>query len=282
MGNQTEGEKAYFVNPSERSAYEQDLERIRFQSRMGFNAQTETFLAGLVLNDRMTFLDLGCGGGEAWPVLLQHVGKIMAVDMDGARLKAGQEIIDANGLEEKVIAIKGDLLHLGVPDKSVDGVYARLVLQHFTSESRQKAVEEIIRVLKPGGIAVLEDLVIFGTWKIFPSCKALDRLQEAFAETYKRRGTEPDMGLKLPGLIKAAGLENIKTGNYQILSLGKDPFKQAHLNILKTAGRGIVGMGIMSPEAFQADLEEFKNHLQNPEVTALSPTMVQVAGYKKI
>lgn len=279
-GQLPEAGRQYFVNPQEEEAYRQDLERIRFQSEKGFNRPTDAFLGELGLSPQMTFLDLGCGGGEAWPVLLKHIGGVIAVDSDGKRLEAGKDIIEACDLKDRILPTKGDILHLSIPDRSMDGVYARLVLQHFTVEVRQEVMKEIARVLKNGGVAVLEDLVVFGTWKVDPPSEAFDRLLVAFEKTYQRRGTEPDMGLKLPGLARETGFTGLKVNPYQILSLENDPFKQAHLNILKTAARGIVGMGIMTQEEFQQNMAEFGEHLLNPKTAALSPTMIQLAAYK--
>jgi SAM-dependent methyltransferase len=51
------------------------------------------------------------------------------------------------------VDVKADITNMSLPDESYDVVYASHVLEHVPDD--KKAVEEIYRILKPGGMAIL-------------------------------------------------------------------------------------------------------------------------------
>lgn len=82
-------------------------------------------------------LDAGCG--RTAPLLMNlapHVGRAIGVDVCAA---------DPVGIEY----IHSDLAHTGLPDKSVDLVVSRSVLEHLSAPA--EVFVELHRILKPGG-----------------------------------------------------------------------------------------------------------------------------------
>jgi SAM-dependent methyltransferase len=97
-----------------------------------------------------TALDLGCGRGE-WLELLQGMGiQAKGVDLDEGMLKACHEI----GLQVE----QGDaLIYLaGLPAESLAIVSAFHVVEHIDFDQLRLLVNEALRVLKPGGLLILE------------------------------------------------------------------------------------------------------------------------------
>lgn len=95
-------------------------------------------------------LDLGCGRGE-WLELLTEVGlRPMGIDLDDGMLAACREL----GLA----AEQGDAIaHLiGLPDESQVIVSAFHVVEHISFEQLQTLVQQALRVLKPGGLLIME------------------------------------------------------------------------------------------------------------------------------
>jgi O-antigen chain-terminating methyltransferase len=95
-------------------------------------------------------LDLGCGRGD-WLELLREEGlggrgvEMNAILVEQCR-SAGFEVIEADMLE-----------HLRtLPDKSVDAVTGFHVIEHVPFEKLILLVAEIVRILKPGGLIILE------------------------------------------------------------------------------------------------------------------------------
>jgi O-antigen chain-terminating methyltransferase len=95
-------------------------------------------------------IDLGCGRGE-WLELLTDVGfKPKGVDLNASMLQACQE----TGLDVEL----GDAFDYlaALADESQMIVSAFHFLEHISFEQLQKLVKESLRVLKPGGLIILE------------------------------------------------------------------------------------------------------------------------------
>jgi O-antigen chain-terminating methyltransferase len=95
-------------------------------------------------------VDLGCGRGE-WLELITGLGfDAVGVDLDQDMLEACHEL----GLKVE----KGDALSFlaALPDESQSIVSAFHVVEHVTFEQLQILVSQALRVLKPGGLLIME------------------------------------------------------------------------------------------------------------------------------
>ncbi|MGY1667903.1 class I SAM-dependent methyltransferase [Geodermatophilus sp. SYSU D00696] len=113
----------------------------------------------LDLRPGATVLDLGCGEGRHAFEAYRRGAHVVAVDRGGSEVETTKRWLEAiaeageapEGARYEVV--RGDLLHLPFPDASVDRVIASEVLEHVPDDAR--AMAEIVRVLKPGGRAVV-------------------------------------------------------------------------------------------------------------------------------
>lgn len=95
-------------------------------------------------------VDIGCGRGE-WLELIAGLGfDAVGVDLDQNMLDAGHAL----GLKLE----KGDAFTFiaGLPDDSQSIVSAFHVVEHLTFEQLQTLVSQALRVLKPGGLLIME------------------------------------------------------------------------------------------------------------------------------
>ncbi len=103
----------------------------------------------------MTVLDLGCGSGAFTTFVARAVGKqgrVYAVDIQAAMLKQlERKLARAENQDIKNIELKqASAYQLPLEDGSLDLVYMVTVLEEIPD--RGKALREIRRALKPGGI----------------------------------------------------------------------------------------------------------------------------------
>ena len=112
------------------------------------------------LNPGETVLDIGCGAGFDTLIAAHQVGssgRVIAVDMTDAMLNRTREGARAIGLEN-VHAREGYAEQLPAEDGSVDVVISNGVIN--LTPDKVVVMEEIRRVLKPGGRIQLGDIVV--------------------------------------------------------------------------------------------------------------------------
>jgi len=96
-------------------------------------------------------LEIGCGLGVNAIILAQEGAKVTGLDLSSRRLEAVSEIITENEING-INLVCGSGEALPFPDESFDIVYTNAVMIHM---DKQKAIREIRRVLRPGGVAIL-------------------------------------------------------------------------------------------------------------------------------
>lgn len=95
-------------------------------------------------------LDLGCGRGEWLEVLLKEEIEPMGVDMDEGMLEACRSLNLPN--------VKGDAVTYlaSLQDESQSVISAFHLVEHIPFDQLQLVVSECLRVLKPGGLLIME------------------------------------------------------------------------------------------------------------------------------
>ena len=144
------------------------LDRVREE----FTRQADTFAVHAVKADEKVevrfqgaiggagdgeILDVACGPGVVTAALAGRAAGLTAFDATPAMLeKARQRCADA-GLDN-VRFQEGDAQNMPFEDACFDGVVTRLAIHHFSEP--QKVMNEIFRVLKPGGRAIIVDVIV--------------------------------------------------------------------------------------------------------------------------
>lgn len=102
-----------------------------------------------LINKKSQILDLGCGPGRYLEPLIKNGFDVYGYDFSENMIKIARKCINDDSRIKQ-----GDVTELPYRDSSFDLVYSFKVLPHINNIDR--ALEEIYRVLKPNGVAVLE------------------------------------------------------------------------------------------------------------------------------
>ena len=113
--------------------------------------------AGLGPQDRV--LEVGCGYGACAVVYGKRFApaSITGIDLTDIRIQKGREYVARHGLSGSIDLQVGDATKLAFGDASFDKVIAVECAFHFGT--RRDFLHEAARVLKPGGVLVMTDLV---------------------------------------------------------------------------------------------------------------------------
>lgn len=97
------------------------------------------------------FLEVGCGAGIDLVRFARAGALVTGIDLAEVSIEMAQQYFEQEGLEADLQVMNGEAM--AFPDASFDVVYAHGVLQ-YTADAN-KMIEEIHRVLQPGGEAIL-------------------------------------------------------------------------------------------------------------------------------
>lgn len=142
-------------------------------------------------------LDLGCGGGRHTFEAYRRGAKVIALDYDAKELQPVRGMCGAMRAEGEARppaaadAVNGDATGLPFGDGVFDRVIAAEILEHVPSDCR--AMAEIARVLKPGGLAA----ITVPAWLPERVCWALSREYHEVPGGHVRIYTRPELRTKL-------------------------------------------------------------------------------------
>jgi ubiquinone/menaquinone biosynthesis C-methylase UbiE len=117
---------------------------------------TARFVAATELHASGTILDVACGPGIITAALAAKACEVVAFDLTPEMLAKARQRCTAAGLSN-VTFKEGSATDLPFAANSFDAVVTRLSVHHFEHPGR--VISEIWRVLKPGGMFVLADVV---------------------------------------------------------------------------------------------------------------------------
>ena len=101
-------------------------------------------------DERARIADLGSGTGFYTDVIAPHAGRVYAVDLQSemhARYKQ-------KGVPETVSLVRASVEDLPFPDDSLDAAFSTMTYHEFSGDA---AIDELARVLRPGGRLVTVD-----------------------------------------------------------------------------------------------------------------------------
>ncbi|HMK33960.1 MAG TPA: bifunctional demethylmenaquinone methyltransferase/2-methoxy-6-polyprenyl-1,4-benzoquinol methylase UbiE [Desulfomonilaceae bacterium] len=104
------------------------------------------------------YLDVGCGTGDmSLEIVRQAPGStVVGIDPVQNMLSIAREKIARAGADALISIEKGDVLNLDFEDDSFDAAITAFCIRNVTD--RRRGLEEINRVIKPGGLLVILEL----------------------------------------------------------------------------------------------------------------------------
>ncbi len=114
--------------------------------------RAQTVLGLLAVKSGEHVLDIGCGNARDIARIAERGGEIVGVDISAGMVAAAKEELERMGMSSIRLQV-GDATCLDFPDASFDKVLCSEVIEHIPDAPQ--ALQEIRRVLRPGGSLVL-------------------------------------------------------------------------------------------------------------------------------
>ena len=265
------------MSSSASAAYimEDPREGSRLEQKVAPQTWVETYLRPHLFPGAQV-LDVGCGPGTILGAAASAgAARGTGVDLGPIRIRQARE---NNADNPRLTFVRGDVQELQFGSGTFDVVYSRMLLQYVPDKER--AVAEMVRVCKPGGIVLIQDLDGQLVWH-YPEDALMQQTVTRVLASLRDSGFDPFVGRKLFWLARNAGLDSIRVQSevYHLIAGAIDAslFRQWELKlaIAKPRMQEALGSGYEAEE----EVRRFLSFLRRPDTLTYS-NVFTVAGEK--
>ncbi|HXA52774.1 MAG TPA: methyltransferase domain-containing protein [Candidatus Acidoferrum sp.] len=229
------------------------------------------------LRQGMKIADFGCGVGATTRMFAEmtgRFGRVTGIDVHAAQLDEARQAC-ANGGLANVTFHHADACDTKLPAESFDLAYCRFLLLHLTNPA--DCIREMMRVLKPGGLLVIEDGDLASAESIPPT--AMNAFAEAFSKLGPIRGVNYSISRDLFHMVRAAGIPEPELEIHQPAITRGDARFFLKWSV-QEAGPALVNAGVLTQAELDRTLKEMEAAVEDLNVLILPPKMSIVWGRK--
>ena len=220
-----------------------------------YAASTRHLLDEAGIGSGLRVLDAGCGVGDVTLLVASLVGRdgyVVGVDSDAEALAVARSRAARAGLD-RVEFVQGDLRDVTF-DHPFDAVVGRFVLMYLADPC--EGVRRLSGQVRPGGVVVFQEFQFDGLMRSYPvvAGSLYERAVGWVRETLRQAGVETDMGLRVPAVLRDAGLTAAQGFIHCPLAGGADhPAYSMFAHVLESLLPLIVAFGVATPEEVAPD-----------------------------
>ena len=173
------------------------------------------------LRPGMRVLDFGCGPGTISVGLAKAVepGELHGVDMEESQIDLARRVAETAAQPNAFFHV-GDVTDLDFDDNFFDVAHCHNVLMHVPDT--RAVLEEVKRVLKPGGIIACREM-ISGSSFTYPDYGVIRKAWDMFEDLLVADDAHPQMGKEIKGHVVEAGFANLLvSSSFDVYSTPKD------------------------------------------------------------
>ncbi|MCP4130849.1 MAG: class I SAM-dependent methyltransferase [bacterium] len=143
-----------YSKKSNANIYDEQMESFR-----NYEKEVKTIIDKFGFSDSksLTAIDIGCGTGAFSIHAAKYLKKIYAVDVSKEMLKIASSKAKTGGIKN-IEFFNSGFLHFQ-PDEKVDVIFSKWAFHHLPDYWKQAGLLNMNKMLKPGGILLLTDLV---------------------------------------------------------------------------------------------------------------------------
>jgi ubiquinone/menaquinone biosynthesis C-methylase UbiE len=250
-------------------------DRLRLLQRV-MEPGTSRALHAAGLGPGMKAVDIGCGIG----MVTRQIANIVGPKGRVTGIDASAEQIDVARREcrdfDRVGFMVASAYETTLPRETYDLAYCRFVLCHL--ERPLDALKEMLSLLRPGGVLLCEDQEA-STLASVPPTLAYANAARKTVELALKRGVDMDLGVRLPGLLRALPLADVQVSIWQAAYFRGEE-KRFYEHTLAEAAPLIVASGVTTQEEVEERIEGMRRVNDDEAVLVTMPRVWQVWGRK--
>jgi SAM-dependent methyltransferase len=257
-----------------------ELERLLTQAK-AYEPQANWLLDQIGVQPGWRALDIGGGPVRILNLLSERVGpqgSVVGLQREPRFVEMARNELLKRDLHN-VRIMQADALTTGLEKESFDLVHERLVMINVSV--RDAFLAEMLSLVRPGGTVALED-VDNVSWLCQPAHPSWEILLAAFHTIFHAGGGDGFIGRRLPVLLRAAGVQNVKVKiTVETPALGD--YRRTHLiSLIDSIREKVIGKGLLSETELQEHREALSRHLNDPGTTVVDKLLVQSWGRGRI
>ncbi|WP_213953720.1 methyltransferase domain-containing protein [Variovorax sp. dw_954] len=229
------------------------------------------------VSDGWRVVEVGCGPRGCLDLLSSRVGakgRVVGVERSSEQAETAHRFVTEHHLSN-VEVLDADARSTSLATGTFDLATARLVLVNVP-EPRQ-IVAEMVRFVRPGGfVALHEPDATFQRCE--PPHPAQTRLLQLLDIYAKANGIDREIGLKVPGMLREAGIVDVHVHPMvHLYPLGHGR-RMLVLDFVENARGRLIENGVVGQDDLDALTAALGRHLEDPATLVVSSLFIQAWG----
>ena len=255
--------------------HDDEIDRLHLQHRVWRERMLDCWRRTGVTSGQ-TIIDVGCGPAFAALDLAEIVGptgRVKAYERSERFLSYLAGSAHEKGVEN-IDSVEIDIDVEEFPKSDADASWCRWVLS-FVSRP-QALVDSLFKAIRPGGMAIFHEYLNYSTWELAPSQPEFNRFVAAAMSSWRTAGGDPNIGLRLPSMLKHSGFEIIHTAPIVDIVCPTDFTWAWPEAFVRTNSNRLVELGEISHDDAQAAIAAFEMVKSMPAGRMVTPIVLEV------
>lgn len=260
--------------------HDAELARLGLQHRL-WTAQAFAIWERAGIEPGSTVLDVGCGPGFTsfdLAGLVTSRGKVLALDESARFIAHVKKECEARNVAQ-IDARVCDVQKIELPEASVDAAYNRWVLCFVPDPAA--VIAGVAHALRPNGVFAMQEYMNYGEMLFAPESAALRKGIDAVVAAWRKRGGDPNMGLRLPALLAQHGFELEEIRPLHRLARPGTQFWHWPTIFFKNFLPLLVEQEALPQADCEAFMREWETRSRDPNAFFCSPPMIEIIARKK-
>ena len=255
--------------------HDEEIERLGVQHLVWRPVMLDAWRrAGITRGSRV--VDVGAGPGWATADLADIVGPsglVVGVERSARFVSAARQRCAERGATPTRIE-QADVVEDGIGAGPFDVAWCRWVASFVRSP--EALVAAIAGALTPDGVALFHEYGDYASWRLLPPRPSFGEFVGAVMTSWRDTGGEPDIALRLPALLRAAGFRITDLRPLVFTTTPQDFVWQWPATFFASGLNRLVEIGTIAPAHATAMREDFAAAARERDTVMLTPLVLEI------